>query len=246
LTASGKRNIIRKEKDDMSSSFKYTNKYTLQKPINKEMYEQAEAQSLQIYDTAGRKKELKCIMKIIQMQNRELIQLSLRVILAMGIIFAIILIIALTLSQSDSKQEPYQSAEEMLVIFQTNQADFEKVTEILIDNEVLENLLEDYLFGKKKTYPTGDSLSEPRKQLKNKSFVSKEDYEYLCSFFDIYMPLGIDSVSCQAIEFYFTSHANRLDMFYIYDMSDRLLSYIEQNGKISHLNGNWYYRIDAW
>ncbi len=39
----------------MSSSFKYTNKYTLQKPINKEMYEQAQAQGLQIYDTAGRK-----------------------------------------------------------------------------------------------------------------------------------------------------------------------------------------------
>ncbi len=39
----------------MSSSFKYTNKYTLQKPINKEMYEQAEAQGLQIYDTAGRR-----------------------------------------------------------------------------------------------------------------------------------------------------------------------------------------------
>lgn len=137
----------------------------------------------------------------------------------------------------------YKNAEEVLAVFESNRTDFDAFAEILDKTRVIQKLDERYLTQKKITYPTGDSMSNPKKQLYNFNVVSEEQYNYICSFYDENGPYSTDVLN----NCYRTLFITEEDDVYICKKADGqgegVDPFYSTKEDFVYLTDGWYYEI---
>ena len=187
-------------------------------------------------------------MKIIQTQSRALIARFHKIIIWLLILCVIVFVISsyLNFRKFEYNCINYKNVEEVITIFENNRADFDMFVKILNETEVIEKLEKRYLAQKKITYPTGDSMSNPKKQLCNFDVVSKDQYDYICGFYDKYGPYTTD-IYDNCYEITFITEENHVVVCRIAeDLGNSNSHFFSTQEKMIDLRNGWYYKIIAY
>ena len=127
-------------------------------------------------------------MKTIRMPNRASIVLFLKILIAVVICVPIIFFVADVIYIRYIEFSPivFETNEEIVEMFEANVEDFDKMVELIEETGVVWKLNVRYLTQKKITFPTGDALSNPKRQLKGSGFVTKAQLKEIIEFFEKY------------------------------------------------------------
>ena len=141
----------------------------------------------------------------------------------------------------------YNSHEEVLELFKNNTDDFDNIVKLLEETDVINELGYRWYLGEENfLQPSGNSLCDPSRQLKNSGFVTKEQLKELVAFFE---KSGVDVIDYHSLineavyVFGFNSKTHYMYLMYTdsdNDISKEIPSRLYFRGDVSQLSDHWY------
>ena len=140
------------------------------------------------------------------------------------------------------KEIEYENSDHVIKIFEENESDFNSMATVLQRTNINRILFDDFMDNPRKFDPCpGDSLKNPKYQIKRRGFLKGKDYKLICSFFEKYGPKYIEGT--YAFRFAFRIKDDIVYLFYIpNEGKDKVIDFLH-NYTITHLKGEWYFAI---
>lgn len=193
-------------------------------------------------------------MKTIRTPNRASIVRFLKILIAIVLCAPIIWFVAevIYIRYIDFHPKKFETNEEILEMFETNVEDFDKMVELIEETGVVWKLEMRYLTQEKITFPTGDTFSDPQKQLKGSGFVTKEQLKEMTAFFEKYNLHFIASRVRGEQHYDFTFFSKTHCVSFLYVDSDKeniaeimLKAYEDMDYHIFQISEHWYCKMQS-
>jgi len=180
------------------------------------------------------------------MPSRASIARFLKISLILFIAFFLIRIILAFAMQEKSYTKVYEDNEAVLKLFEENKSEFDALISVMDKTGVTRELMDEYLYGEHSIWKiSGDSIMQPKTQLKGRECLSEAQYNLIYNFFEKYGPYSLGGVGYYDITF-FTKHTD-ISLYHINatdeDALDRYLYELSQWYEVGHIDGCWYFAI---
>lgn len=140
------------------------------------------------------------------------------------------------------EEKEYSNSRQVLEVFENNEEQFTEFAKTLEETGIMKTLMADYLKSSSKFMPCpGDSLKNPKLQLKYERLLDGEQYDCIDEFFEDFGPAYVDGTVYYNIMFFTKDGAVRL----YYVPQGNLLIFLSEEKRYGHevtpICGKWYY-----